>query len=50
MKDGVEMEVISGWRIYEDRDSNLGESAMHGDVPPYKLTYAVWEPAVLPPE
>lgn len=48
MKDGAEMAVISGFRIYEDRSADSIE--IGGDAPTHTLTYAVWEPAEPTPE
>ena len=48
MKDGAEMTVISGFRIYEDRGTTGIEKG--GDAPPHTLTFAVWEPAEPTPE
>ena len=45
MKDGAEMTVISGFRIYDDRAAPSIDSG--GDNPPHTLTFAVWEPAEL---
>ena len=47
MKDGTEMSVVSGFRVYEERaDSQIDRG---GDAPAYLLTYAAWEPAGVPP-
>ena len=48
MKDGAEMAVISGFRIYDDRSATQIDKA--GDAPPHTLTFAVWEPAEPTPE
>ena len=41
MKDGTEMAVISGFRIYEDRSATQIDKG--GDAPPHNLIYAFWE-------
>ena len=48
MKDGAEMAVISGFRIYDDRAATSIDKG--GDAPPHTLTFAVWEPAEPTPE
>lgn len=47
MKDGTEMNVVSGFRVYDTRGASKIERG--GDAPTYALTYAAWEPAGVPP-
>ena len=48
MKDGAQMNVISGFRVYDTRADDVIDKG--GDANPYTLTYALWEPAVAPTE
>lgn len=48
MKDDAQMNVISGFRVYDTRADDVIDKG--GDAAPYTLTYALWEPAVAPTE
>lgn len=48
MKDDAQMNVISGFRVYDTRGDDVIDKG--GDANPYTLTYALWEPAVAPTE
>ena len=42
------MTVISGFRVYDSRGDDVIDKG--GDADEYTLTYALWEPAVVPTE
>ena len=48
MKDDAQMTVISGFRVYDSRGDDVIDKG--GDADEYTLTYALWEPAVVPTE
>ena len=48
MKEDAQMNVISGFRVYDSRGDDTIDKG--GDADTYTLTYALWEPAVEPTE